>query len=125
MERPEREHFLLEVLEDDSVHANSELLPGLPVLRVIREPAARGLELARVKHELAGGPGTPRFGAGRRARLGVSDLALLTGFAQELTGGAEPRDSVDVLLGRTRATLVALVVDVKAPLSTHLPCREM
>ncbi len=48
MERSEREHLLLEVLEDDPVHSDAELLPGFAILRVVREPAARGLELAGV-----------------------------------------------------------------------------
>ena len=67
MERSEREHLLLEVLQDDPVHANTELLARLAVLRVVREPAAGGLELARVEDELAAGPWPPGLGA-RRTR---------------------------------------------------------
>ena len=62
MKRTECEHLLFEVLEDDPVHARPELLPGLAVLRVVHEPAARGFELARVEDELAGGPGSTGFG---------------------------------------------------------------
>ncbi len=48
VERPEGEHLLFEVLENRVVHPRPEFLRGLPVPRVVREPAARGLELAGV-----------------------------------------------------------------------------
>jgi hypothetical protein len=62
VERSKREDLLFEVLEDDSAHAGPKLFPRLAVLRVVGEPAARGLELARVEDKLAarsrGKPGT-------------------------------------------------------------------
>ena len=69
MEGAERDHLLLQVLQDDAVHPRAELGRGLPIARVVREPAARGLELARVEDELARRPRAARLGA--RGRVGV------------------------------------------------------
>jgi len=84
VERSQGEHLLLEVLQDDAVHASPELLRGLPVQRVRREPRARGLELARVEDELAGGPRAARLGA--RGRV----LGVAGGLWGELGAGRWP-----------------------------------
>jgi len=74
VERPEREHLLLEVLEDRLIDAFPQLFGGLAVARVVREPAARRLELTRVEDELTGGPGTARLDARGGVRLGVGGI---------------------------------------------------
>ncbi len=104
MERPEGEHLLLEVLEDDSVYALPELLPGLAVLRVVREPAARGLELAGVEDELARGSRAAGLWARDRLRVLVSGLALVGRSAclEDLGASPESGNTPEVLLGLTR-----------------------
>jgi hypothetical protein len=113
VERPQREHFLLEVLEDDPIHARAELRGRLAVAGVVREPAPRGLELARVEDELAGGPGPARLRARGRLRVLVSRFALVGWGAdfQDLGARAEARNALERRLGPSGATtLVSAVV---------------
>lgn len=48
MEGTKRQDLGLQVLENRSVHPDAELLRALPVPCIVRETAARRLELARV-----------------------------------------------------------------------------
>ena len=115
MERPEREHLLLEVLEDDLVHAGPELLTRLAIPRIVRETAARGLELTRVEDELAGGRGSAGLGAGGSFLLGVCDLDRGSGryrrlgsrrSGEEVRRRDESRNLVEVF-ANPRSTAVA------------------
>jgi hypothetical protein len=83
VERAEREHLLLEVLEDDAVHPRAELGRAFAVFRVVGEAAPGGLELPRVEDELAGGPRAARLGARGRVGLGVGEICGPLGLDRE------------------------------------------
>jgi hypothetical protein len=80
VERPQGEHLVLEVLKEDAVHPRAELRGALAVLRIVREPAPGGLELARVEDELAGRPRAARLGARGGVGLGVGEVRAALGF---------------------------------------------